>query len=233
MAIDQREHNPTLEELLRMTQEDLQRRLWTAIPATVQAFNAAAGTVDALPFYKGHFPILNADDQIIPMPLITDCPVLWQGGGGATLTFPIAKGDECLLIFASRCIDNWWQNGGQQEAAIVRMHSLSDGFALVGIHSLPRMLSPAPSTTKTQLRSDDGTTIIELDASGQKLNLTAPGGTTINANTTINGTLHVTGNIQCDATVTGTTDVVGGGKSLKTHVHSGVTAGASNTGAPV
>lgn len=47
------------------------------------------------------------------------------------------------------------------------------------------------------------------------------------------GTLHTTDNITCDKTVTATTDVVGGGKSLKSHVHSGVTTGGGNTGQPV
>lgn len=52
-------------------------------------------------------------------------------------------------------------------------------------------------------------------------------------NWTHTGPMHVTDNITCDKTVTATTDVVGGGKSLKTHVHSGVTAGGANTGQPV
>ena len=56
--------------------------------------------------------------------------------------------------------------------------------------------------------------------------------------TEVTGTLHVTGvatfdeNVNCAKTVTGTVDVVGGGKSLKTHTHSGVTAGGANTGPP-
>ena len=131
MAIDRRERQPTLEELLRMSQDDLQRRLWTALPGTVDSYNAACGTVEVVPAHVGRFPVAGAADERIKMPKVVDCPVMWQGGGGATLTFPIAKGDECLLVFSSRCIDNWWQKGGQQEAAILRMHSLSDGFAPV------------------------------------------------------------------------------------------------------
>jgi phage baseplate assembly protein V len=42
-----------------------------------------------------------------------------------------------------------------------------------------------------------------------------------------------TGNINMTGTITATVDVIGGGKSLKNHVHSGVQSGASNTGAPV
>lgn len=36
---------------------------------------------------------------------------------------------------------------------------------------------------------------------------------------THDGTLHTTHDITCDTTVTATTDVIGGGKSLKNHVH--------------
>lgn len=57
------------------------------------------------------------------------------------------------------------------------------------------------------------------------LDITAPA-------TTIHGPLHVTQDITCDQTVTATTDVVGGGKHLKTHTHSGVQTGSGNTGAP-
>lgn len=42
-----------------------------------------------------------------------------------------------------------------------------------------------------------------------------------------------TGDINVTGTVTATTDVIGGGKSLKTHTHSGVQSGGSNTGQPV
>ncbi len=47
------------------------------------------------------------------------------------------------------------------------------------------------------------------------------------------GAATFSGDITSTGTVTGNTDVIGGGKSLKTHVHSGVQAGGSNTGAPV
>lgn len=56
--------------------------------------------------------------------------------------------------------------------------------------------------------------------------------------TEMTGDLAVAGNVTVagDATVTGTAtatvDVVGGGKSLKTHTHGGVVVGGGNTGAP-
>lgn len=45
------------------------------------------------------------------------------------------------------------------------------------------------------------------------------------------GTLHTTQDISCDTTMTATTDVVGGGKRLKTHTHTDPQGG--NTGPPV
>ena len=45
-------------------------------------------------------------------------------------------------------------------------------------------------------------------------------------------TVHMTGDAQVDGTLTANTDVIGGGKHLKTHTHSGVTAGAGTSGPP-
>lgn len=47
------------------------------------------------------------------------------------------------------------------------------------------------------------------------------------------GPVHFTDNVQVDKTLTANTDVIGGGKSLKTHTHGGVQSGGSNTGPPV
>lgn len=44
--------------------------------------------------------------------------------------------------------------------------------------------------------------------------------------------VHFDDNVQVDQTLTANTDVIGGGKSLKNHVHGGVQSGGSNTGPP-
>lgn len=46
------------------------------------------------------------------------------------------------------------------------------------------------------------------------------------------GTLHVTDEVTADKSVTATTDVIGGGKSLKNHQHTGVTTGGGVSGPP-
>ncbi|WP_322083971.1 Gp138 family membrane-puncturing spike protein [Burkholderia sp. BCC1972] len=173
--------------------------VWTALPGTVESFDPVAMTVSVQPGTKDS--IRNEDGTIStsPFPLLTDCPVVWQGGGGVTATFPIAAGDECLVVFASRCIDAWWQSGGVQEQAESRAHSLADGFSLVGVRSRPRAL-PGISATSAQLRSDDGATYIDLNPTLQKVKIVAPGGfdvvaplSTFSAAVTITGLLTFVG----------------------------------------
>lgn len=156
-----------------------QAQMWTALPGIIQSFNAEKMTVEVQPSIQGVLsdPKTGAATNV-NLPLLVDCPVIFPSAGGFALTLPIKPGDECLVIFASRCIDAWWQNGGIQPPMVYRMHDLSDGFAIPGIRSQPRVL-PNISTTTAQLRTDDGATYVEVDPSG-KINLVAPGGIFLN-----------------------------------------------------
>lgn len=160
--MDRRERYNDAEEMLRSALAGFQAGLWTATPGIVQSFDPEACTVVIQPSIKAR--VTNEDGSIstVALPLLLDCPVVFQRGGGFTLTFPVAAGDEALVVFASRCIDSWWQSGGVQEQAELRMHDLSDGFALVGPFSRPSVI-PDISTGAAQLRSDDGTSFVEVN----------------------------------------------------------------------
>jgi len=70
----------------------------------------------------------------ISYPLLVDCPVFVIQGGGAYVEFPIAEGDECIVLFNDRDIDNWFA-GANKEPNTGRKHSLADGIAIVGINA--------------------------------------------------------------------------------------------------
>lgn len=248
--MDRQERIESLTEMLIVAMQGQQADMWTALPGIVQSFDNVAMTCVVQPTIR--FKILDpalrtytsptmlkdsagnwAWDQ---MPLLLDCPVVFPGGGGVTLTFPIAKGDEVLVVFASRCIDAWWQQGGIQNQNAVRMNDLSDGFVIPQVRSQPRRLTV--STSSAQLRSDDGSVLVELNATAKTLHLAAPNGTTIDSNVSINGTLSVSGAITSAVSVTapnvvGTTNVTFGGKSGISHTHSGVQSGTGTSGGPV
>jgi len=224
--MDRRERTNDFQESLRMAMDGQTAQIWTAMPAIIQSFNATAQTVTAQPAIQGVTSDKSQNNSYVNLPLLVDVPIQFMTAGGYSITCPISVGDECLIVFASRCIDAWWQSGGVQRPMETRMHDLSDGFALIGVRSQARTVSNY-NTSNLQIRSDDHNTIIEIDKTG-KVNITAPTSMTI---TTPLATF--TGDINVGGTLTATTDVIGGGKSLKTHLHSGVTAGTSNTGAPV
>lgn len=192
----------------------LQARLWTALPGIVQSYDAAKMTVVVQPAIKAQQLFPDGSKSWVTLPLLLDCPVMFPTGGGFTLTFPIAAGDEVLVVFASRCIDAWWESGGVQTQLEFRMHDLSDGFAIPGPRSQPRVLSNV-STDTVQLRRDNGSTYIELDGSNN-INIVAPASVNVSSPQVV-----VTGG-----------DVIADGISLKHHTHPGVEPGAGSTGEP-
>ncbi len=150
-----------------------QANIWTALPGVIESYDDAAQTVVIQAGIK--VPIRASDGTVttVALPQLVDCPVQFPSGGDCSLTFPVVQGDECLVVFASRCIDAWWQSGGVQEQADDRMHDLSDGFALLGFRSQPRVLANV-STTSAQLRSDDGATFVDLNPAAGTLKMVAP-----------------------------------------------------------
>lgn len=221
-----------------------------SIPGIIQSFDSDAVTCVVLPAVKGYEPE-SAGGNSASLPLLVDVPVTFPRGGGVTLTFPVKAGDECLIVFADRGIDFWWQNGGVQESGAERMHDLSDAFAIVGPQSQAQKISGI-STSAAQLRTDDGAAFIELDPGSHAVNVTtsgkltasAQGGTEINSpEIVLNGNVTINGNLSQGmgdgggtATMLGpvnvTNDVSAGGISLQTHKHGGVETGGGQTGGP-
>ena len=190
------------------------------------------------PAIKGNVRAPDGSIIQVALPLLLDCPVVFPRGGGVSLTFPLGGDDECLVVFSQRCIDAWWQNGFvtpaggsgadgkpmnvQNNPPEFRMHSLSDGFAIVGVRSKARAFSQFDANT-ARLRTDDDSCYLEFDPTNKKLNGVFPGGITLNGVTIdTNGNVVTAGNIT-GATVTGTTQVVAGSGGsavhLATHTH--------------
>lgn len=74
-------------------------------------------------------------------PLLLECPVMVLFGGVDILTMPIIPGDNCIVLFNDRQIDEWMYNGNGQTPTIPRVHDLSDGIAIVGIRPLTNSIT--------------------------------------------------------------------------------------------
>ncbi|WP_160285931.1 Gp138 family membrane-puncturing spike protein [Pseudomonas knackmussii] len=224
--MNQLERHADPRAVMRAVIENARSRTWTALPGIIESFDASAMTCVVQPAIQGQVRDKAGSLSSVNLPLLLDCPVQFTAGGGCTLTFPVKAGDECLVVFASRCIDSWWQSGGIQPQAELRMHDRSDGFALLGFRSQPRVIG-AVSTSAVQIRSDDGQAYIEINPQSHAIGASTPGPITLTAPTvTINGDVTVNGK------VTTTGDVKAGAISLQTHKHTGVTTGSGTSGGP-
>ncbi|OUH89388.1 Gp138 family membrane-puncturing spike protein [Klebsiella pneumoniae] len=201
--------------------KSVKKTLRVAMPGVIQSFDPENLTcvveISVFSVKPEGKSVDRLDVDNVFYPLILDAPVIFPRGGGVTLTFPVKEGDECLVVFADRCIDFWWQNGNVQNGSRGRMHDYSDAFVIPGPQSQAKKISGI-STTAAQLRTDDGSAFIEIASNGA---------VTINSpQTTVNGPFHVNGDI------TSTGDQTAAGISQVNHTHGGVESGGSSTGKP-
>lgn len=260
--MDRRELQDDPVEAQRAALDGRQAEVWTALPGIIQSFDPDALTVSVQSAINGVVTDERGQNYVSALPPFLDVPVVFPHGGGFSLTFPIKPGDECLVVFASRCIDGWWQSGGVQAPAERRMHDLSDGIAIPGPWSQALKLTPGADADNVQLRTDDGKAYVALrpdytiEAVNPAASLTlTPGGVvsvkadaeisldapriTISGNLTWTGqgggagTYDIAGALHLDGTLTSTGDQVAEGISTAHHVHSGVEPGPGSTGGPV
>lgn len=154
------------EEVQRLILDGRQSTIWTALPCIVQKVDLASMTIEAQPTIQGSITDANNIQSFVNLPLLVDVPIVYPSAGGFTITLPIAVNDEVLVIFSSRCIDSWWALGGVQVPAEFRMHDLSDGFAIPGPKSQPKVI-PNISATDIEIRNNAGTVYLSLTSGGK------------------------------------------------------------------
>jgi hypothetical protein len=169
------------------------------------------GTVDVSPLVD----MVTEQGETIPHGTIFKAPYMRIQGGASAIILDPQPGDIGVCVFAMRDIS---AVKGDPDAArdrtpspgappgSRRTYSLSDALYLGG------MLNGVP--TQYVRFSDSG---IELKTAGV-VTVDAP-------------TVHMTGNLNVDGTITGTVDVIAGTISGKTHTHSGGTIDG-DTGTP-
>lgn len=172
--MDSRERVNEFPEMLESLADSRQSQMWTALPVIVEKDSEDGSKVTLKVAIKSSVRKSDGKIERKEMPLLEDVPIHFMGGGGATLTTPIKKGDEGLVVFASRSIDNWFQNGGVQQPFSARQHDLSDAMFIPGLRSEKRKLENYSKNT-VQLRSDDGKTVVDMDPATGKVTVNSDG----------------------------------------------------------
>lgn len=147
--------NDSLYDLLINAIRAEQSNFYTALPARVISFNGHTVTCEVM---------INRTDEKggdLEIPPLVDVPVQFPHAGGFCMTVPISSGDEGLVIFASRCIDGWYQSGGKGKPLDSRINNLSDGFFIPGVNSVPNKI-PDFFHNGASIQTDDGSTYLRV-----------------------------------------------------------------------
>lgn len=174
---------PQLKDLLNQLKQDILLSLNCHHIGTIQSFNSSLQTAVATINYQKTYFVLNTTTQqyensLVSYPTLVDCPVIVLGGGTSSLTFPIQNGDQCLVLFNDRDMDNWYSGSTTGGVATPRLHSFADGIIIVGLRNLNNVLTTY-STSHATLQN--GTTQVGVGPSTVKI---------ANVTYTLNGVLQ-------------------------------------------
>lgn len=202
----------------------------TCMPGKIVAFDGVMATV------RPAMPMTLANGESLDAPEIVSVPVCFPVGmgGDAQVTVPLQAGDDCLLFFSQRSVENWL-SGSDQAPDDPRQHDLTDAFCA----PLLRPGRGAVDTENVTLQYGGGTLKLASDGS---LTIDVPQMTVNAPETEFNGNVSVNGAISFTDGMTGTGSglaITGGsvthnGTNIGAdHRHSGVETGGGNTGGPV
>jgi hypothetical protein len=133
---------------------DVMFNLRCCIPCIVQSYDPEKGTVECQPAIREKIINQNEENEYKNLPLLLNVPVVFPSNSEYAVTFPLEKGDECLVLFSDLSIDNFWQKGNVQNPIEDRRHDLSDGIAI-----------PCNMSLTKERRTDDGLLLSSSGAS--------------------------------------------------------------------
>jgi len=161
---------PTLADILEVHREEIFSNLNCHAVGKIEQFNHLEQTAIVSIDYQRRVENIEATYERSDYKNLIDIPVIVVGGGNGSLRFPIKAGDNCLVFFNDRDIDNWFTSGSKSPLASDRKHSFSDGVALVGLRSMADNLDDY-DPDRTELVHDK--TVISLEDKIRIKNLTS------------------------------------------------------------
>ena len=169
---------PSPATILRRAINRMLRKMRVALPGVVQDYDASTCTATVQLSCSDVDQTEDGTVAALAIPPCNHVPVFFQGGGGSRLTFPVKRGDECLVIFASSSVDKVLAFGGPQDpGSDARHHHLSDAVCCL-VYGVSRANVKAANGSATVLEGSD----VRLgDASAQALMTVADGQQLLNA----------------------------------------------------
>lgn len=126
----------TLHQLLDKLKDNISSTTNCIKIGQIESFNPTKQTAVVSIQHKKTRTDAYGNRVLFDYPVLAEVPVVILGGGKSRITFPISAGDQCLVLFNDFELDQWWVSKEPRPSEFRREHDISDGIALVGIHSL-------------------------------------------------------------------------------------------------
>lgn len=135
------DRKPTLAQVIRQAVDTRIAGLRVAVPGRVESFDPVTQTANIQPLLKDSYEQEDGSEAVENLPVVTNTPVVFHGGGNFAITFPVQVGDLGMLVFCDRSIDQWLELGGIVDPVDPRRHELSDGVFILGVRNKSQKLA--------------------------------------------------------------------------------------------
>lgn len=125
----------TTDELIRRALDSRAGDVWTSFPARVKSYDAADQTAELEPMIKRPVPLDDGTWTSEALPILPTVKVQFPRGGGGTvaITWPLEAGDCVLVHVAIYSFAAWLRTGEPGDPGDLRIHHLSNAFAVPGV----------------------------------------------------------------------------------------------------
>lgn len=122
--------SPKLPDVIQSAIDNSMAGLYNCLPARIETYDASKQLATVKPLIKKKFK----NNDVLPLPIINNVPVMFPRSGEAIISFPLKKGDTVAIFFTDRSMDEWLSSGDDVTPADRRKHSLSDAIAIPGLY---------------------------------------------------------------------------------------------------
>ncbi|MDD5034861.1 MAG: Gp138 family membrane-puncturing spike protein, partial [Methylococcaceae bacterium] len=119
---------PSLAEVMKIVSDKTKRDIFVARPGKIETYDPLRQVANILLCQMEPFADEDGGTGAEPIPVLMEIPVLFPGGGGYFMSFPLLPGDIGLVVFCDRSLDTYWASDGSILADPIdqRSHELSD-----------------------------------------------------------------------------------------------------------
>ena len=157
MAVQRDADQPTVVSAIQDLLAQFQRDLNTAIPATIESYDAPTRRATVQPAIY-----LVRGDELVRQAPVANVPVMLPSMGGYTVSMDIETGDPVMLIVSQRDMTRWKERY-VESAPGAGVMVMRDAVAIPGFG--PRTYTPA-NEGGIAIQSDDGSRYVRIESDG-------------------------------------------------------------------